>query len=85
MSRVMIRPDTGTKVKVYQHIITRNHWEYYVLDPKPDSRQNVFAVVMGFETEMGQVHLPEVAKHVISVCSGTDLNDIAPAEGWEWE
>lgn len=82
MSRKMKRPDTGTVVTVYAHGITRNFWEYYILSKKPDSRQNVVAIVMGFETEMGDIHLPEIQPYLVS--STVDLADIAPAQGWEW-
>ena len=82
MSRMMRRPDTGTIVTVYAHGITRNFWEYYILSKKPDSRQNVTAIVMGIETEMGDIHLPEIQPYLISATR--NLNDIAPAQGWEW-
>ena len=45
MSRKMKRLNTGTVVTVYAHGITKNFWEYYILSKKPDSRQNVAAIV----------------------------------------
>ena len=80
--RAMRRPETGSVVKVYGHVILRNGWEYFFLDPKPDSRGNIMALVMGFETEMGDVHLPEIKPHFVSYT--TELADVMPAEGWEW-
>lgn len=80
--RAMRRPDTGTVVKVFAHAMTRNGWEYFFLDPKPNSQKNVMALVMGFETEMGDVHIPEIEPHLLSFTK--KLDDIMPAEGWEW-
>ena len=82
MARKMRRPDTGTVVNVYSHAITRNGWEYFFLDPKPDSRHNMCAVVMGFETEMGDVHIPEIEPFMLAATR--HLGDIMPADGWEW-
>jgi hypothetical protein len=69
-------------VTVYSHGITKNFWEYYFLDSKPDSRQNMCALVMGFEQEMGDVHVPEVQPYLMTYTK--NMNNIAPAEGWEW-
>ncbi len=82
MARKMRRLETGTVVNVYSHGITKNFWEYYFLDPKPDSRKNMCALVMGFEQEMGDVHLPEVQPYLMSYTK--NVSEIAPAEGWEW-
>lgn len=82
MSRRMRRPDTGTVVTVYSHAITRNFWEYFFVDPKPNSQHNMCAVVMGDETEMGDVHIPEIKPYLLSVTR--DLQDVMPCQGWEW-
>ncbi|MFZ9327774.1 MAG: hypothetical protein ACO24H_10035 [Polynucleobacter sp.] len=82
MARKMRRPDTGTVVTVYSHAITRNFWEYFFVDPKPNSQHNMCAIVMGFETEMGDVHLPEIKPYLLSATS--DLHDVMPCQGWEW-
>lgn len=83
MARKMRRPDTGTVVNVHSHAITRNGWEYFFLDPKPNSQKNMCAVVMGFETEMGDVHIPEIEPYLLLVTHNLE-DDILPAEGWEW-
>jgi hypothetical protein len=82
MARRIRRPDTGTVVTVYSHAITRNLWEYYFLNRKPDSQKNMCAIVMGFHTDMGDVHIPEIEPHLLSVTQ--DLSDLMPPEGWEW-
>lgn len=82
--RLMRRNDTGSVVKVFGHAMTRNGWEYFLLDPKADSRGNIMALVMGFETEMGDVNMPELVPFMLSYVNGANLNDLMPAEGWEW-
>lgn len=82
--RAMRNPETGTIVNVHSHIITRNFWEYYVLDPKPNSRGIVFALVHGMETELGDVLLSEIKPHILSEGKDAVLQEIAPAPGWEW-
>ena len=82
MSRLMRRPDTGTVVTVHTHAITRNMWEYFLLEPKTDSAGNILALVMGFETEMGDVNVKEIADSVLSFTK--DMRDVMPCEGWEW-
>lgn len=77
------------KLDVVEHIILRNMWEYYVLS---DEGQNdwvssepdiVMALVMGFNDEIGCVSLSEIKPHIISRTS--NLDDIMPADGYEWE
>ena len=71
----------GTTINVTEHIILRNGWEYYVTDDKHD-KDTIRCVVMGLETEMGDVYLPEIKPYIVS--RTRDLSDLAPAEGWEW-
>lgn len=84
MSRQMRRRDVAIEqvVTVHSHAMTRNGWEYFFLDSKPDSDKNMLALVMGFETEMGDVHLPEIERFMLSFTR--DLHDLMPCEGWEW-
>ncbi len=82
MSRQMRSVDSGSIVTVHGWAMTRNMWEYFLLDSKPDTVGNIFALVMGDETEMGDVNLPELKPYV---CSFTrDLDELSPAIGWEW-
>lgn len=80
--RSLRRMDTGSIVDVYGWATTKNWWEYYFLRDKNDSRGNRPAIVMGFETEVGDVHIDEIMPHV--VCFTNDLADLQPPEGWEW-
>ena len=84
MSRQMRRRDAAIEqvVTVHSLAMTRNGWEYYFLDPKPNADQNMLALVMGFETEMGDVHIPEIKPYLISFTR--DLQDVFACEGWEW-
>ena len=74
------------KLDVVEHIMLRNMWEYFVLadeaGDKPDSDIK-YALVMGFNDEIGTVSLSEIKPHVISRTS--NLDDIMPADGYEWE
>ena len=80
MSRKMKRIDGDSVVTVYSHGITRNFWEYYILDnAKTDYR---FALVDGHEQEMGDVSMNEIKPYLISLTSS--LDELAPASGWEW-
>ena len=75
------------KLKVVEHIILRNMWEYFVLADEPDTHAPdpdiVYALVMGFEDEIGTVSLSEIKPHVISRTS--NLDEILPASGYQWE
>lgn len=79
--RKMRNKATGTVINVVSHAITRNFWEYYITDNKYDENI-VQCLVMGFETELGDVYLPEVKPYLISVTK--NLKQVAPAQGWEW-
>lgn len=79
--RKMKNKQTGTVINVVAHAITRNFWEYYVTDNRHD-QNTVQCLVMGFETELGDVYLPEIKPHLIS--STKDLKQVMAAEGWEW-
>lgn len=75
-----IKNPHGETFTVHQHLITRNFWEYYILDnAKSDHR---FALVLGFENEMGDVSMSEIAPYVISRTSR--LSGIAPPPDWSW-
>ena len=80
MARQMRNGDSV--VTVHSHAMTLNGWEYFLLEPKTDSAGNVLALVMGFETEMGDVNVKEIARFLLS--STKNLHDVMPCEGWEW-
>jgi len=74
------------KLDVVEHIILRNMWEYFVLadeaGDEPDSDIK-YALVMGFNDEIGTVSMSEIEPHVFSRTS--DLDGILPASGYQWE
>ena len=76
------------KLDVVEHIILRNMWEYYVLSDEgqsdwvSDTPDVVYALVMGFNDEIGCVSLSEIQPHIISRTSR--LDEIMPASGYEW-
>lgn len=71
----------GTIINVVEHIILKNGWEYYVTDDSFDEN-TVQCLVMGFETEMGDVYMPEIKPYILSRTK--HLDTIAPCQGWEW-
>ena len=75
--------EVGT-VNVVEHIITKNLWEYYILDDPENVRPEGYAaaLVMGHETEIGDVYLPEIEPFIAS--RTTRLDEIFPPVGWSW-
>lgn len=70
-------------VTVYSWAVLRNGWEYYFLDNKESNIR--FAYVCGFENEMGDVDMNEIAPYIMSRTQcHNDLFDIAPAPDCEW-
>ena len=74
------------KLDVVEHIVLRNMWEYFVLadeaGDEPDSDIK-YALVMGFNDEIGTVSMSEIKPHIIS--RTTDMNELLPASGYHWE
>ena len=76
------------KLDVVEHIILKNMWEYFVLSDESqndwvsDTPDVVYALVMGFNDEIGCVSLSEIQPHIISRTSR--LDEIMPADGYEW-
>ena len=54
----------NTVLKVVQYIILANGWEYYITE-KPDKDGIFFALVCGFETELGSVHIDEIKPYIM--------------------
>ena len=71
----------GDTVKVIEHIILSNMWEYYILEAA-DEYGIAFALVVGDCTEMGSVSMDEIVPHIVS--RTTYLGDIMPAPMWTW-
>ena len=74
----------GTILNIIEHIILRNYWEYYIIEKHQDSKDSEIetALVMGFETEIGDVYMPEIKPYVISRTN--NLEGVLPPEGWVW-
>ena len=74
------------KLNVVEHIMLTNMWEYYVLADEPDTHAPdpdiKYALVMGFEDEIGTVSMSEIKPHILS--RTTHLNGIFPASGYQW-
>lgn len=68
-------------INVTEHIILKNGWEYYIHDDYKNG-SIVSALVMGYETEFGDVCLEELKPYIISRTKR--LNEVLPAEGWNW-
>lgn len=79
--RTMIT-DYGSELKITEHIILKNHWEYYVIDEDTGDPNIKLCMVMGFETEIGDVYMPEIEPYILT--RTTDLEELAPAEGCRW-
>ena len=83
--RKMVRGNL--ELDVVEHIILRNMWEYYILADEPDTHAPdpdiVYALVMGFNDEIGTVSMSEIKPHIMT--RTTDLSEIMPADGYEWE
>jgi hypothetical protein len=71
----------GHTVKVIEHIMLSNMWEYYILEAA-DEDGIAFALVVGDYTEMGSVSMDEIAPYIVS--RTVRLHEILPAPGWSW-
>jgi len=75
--------DSKEPFAVYQHIILRNGWEYYLEEADKDGY--TFGYVMGFANEWGSVYLPELKDHIASIARGNELNYIMAPFNYYWE
>jgi len=73
----------SSRFEVYQHIITKNLWEYYL--EEADENGIAFGYVMGVENEWGSVSMDEIKPYIVSIARGTDLDEIMPPQGYHWE
>lgn len=80
--REMQNLETKTKVKVYDHIILKNFWEYYVTES--GKKRVKKCVVYGHETELGLVDMEEIQPFINVRAEPETLNLIMPAPGWRW-
>jgi regulator of RNase E activity RraB len=75
--------DSKEPFAVYQHIILRNGWEYYL--EEADSDGITFGYVMGFANEWGSVSMDEIKPYITSIVRGDELNYIMPPFNYYWE
>ena len=83
MRNIKHADDKGETFAVYQHIILRNMWEYYL--GEPDENGIAFGYVMGFENEWGDVDMSEIEPYVISRVTGAALQDVMAPADYVWE
>ena len=76
----MMQKDGGA-YEVYEHIMTQNMWEFYILGPTNDDNV-AFALVCGEEDELGFVSLDEIGPFIISRTKTMD--GVMPAPGYSW-
>ena len=76
--------DEQGSINVIEHIMLKNMWEYYFIEDAEDVNPEGYAtaLVMGFETEVGSVYMPEIEPYIFS--RTTCLQDIMPPAGWSW-
>lgn len=80
MKRAMAKGDTT--VNVVRHLILKNFWEVYITDRPSDDSDIAEAVVYGYETELGDVYLPDFKG--VTISDSEEIDEIAPAPGWSW-
>lgn len=78
--RKMKNTKTGETIQVVEHIILRNFWEYYVTSESDGDVAK--CLVLGFEDELGDVYLPEIAPYIITKTK--KLRGVMPAPNWQW-
>lgn len=76
-----MKSNYDTTINVVEHIILANGWEYYVTDQKFND-DIVQCLVMGFETELGDVSMSEIKPYIMTRTK--DLSDVMPAQDWSW-
>lgn len=71
------------RLKVIEHIILKNFWEYYVCENEFNEGDIKQCYVLGFENELGDVDLNEIKPYIISRTK--NLNEVMSAPNFSWE
>ena len=74
--------EDGQVLTVHRHLMTRNGWEYYILDNAEQSDIR-FALVQGLESELGNISMLEMHPYLLS--DTYELEGIMPPVGWSWD
>lgn len=83
MARILVDPKSKNTLKVVEHIILRNMWEYYVIDAPTNTDEVKLCYVMGFENELGDVYIPEIQPYIVSRTK--KLNEVMPPPNYNWK
>ena len=83
--REMYNKDMDVTLRIEEWIMLKNGWEYYLTPKEEDQPDNIrFAMVCGFENEMGYIDMEELKPYIISRTK--DLSTLKPATGgWTWK
>jgi len=79
----MVNRTLGTELNVTEVIVLRNLWEYYVTDEETGNPDIKFCFVCGFENELGDVSMSEIAPYVLTRTK--KLDQALPAPGYTWK
>ena len=77
--------DNNVEINVVEHIILKNYWEYYITDENCKDDDIRFALVMGFETELGYISLSEIKPYIMTRTKNIIPSELMPATGWHWK
>jgi len=72
----------NTELEIVEFIMTKNFWEYYVINEDTGNDDIKTCLVTGFETEIGDVYMPEIEEYILT--RSKNLNEVMPASGWDW-
>ena len=78
--------EQGT-INVVEHIVTKNWWEFYIIDDPENVRPEGYATCVSVTTpfpfgRIRDVYLPEIEPFIAS--RTTRLDEVFPAPGWSW-
>ena len=77
--------EEGT-INVIEHLITRDLWEYYIIDDPEDVNAEGYQTALVIDDypvpEIRSIYMSEITPNIIS--RTTKLNDLMAAPNWEW-
>lgn len=98
MNYLFIQNEEDAKITfpIKSWFMTKNHWEYYVIDTKkmdkmlkvahePLRKDIEYAYVLGFENEFGYIDMKELNPYrTVQAKSLKELKQIQPPPGFKW-